>query len=48
MIVNANSIVHHAIPIEKGIMINANLCVKSIIRAIAGILTHVFVRILGI
>ena len=29
-------------------MINANVCVKSVTRAITGILAHVFVRIVGI
>ena len=48
MIVNANVVVQHAICIKKGIMINVNVCVKSITRAIVGILIHAFVRIVGI
>ena len=48
MIVNANMAVQHAICIKKEIMINVNVCVKSITRAIVEILTHAFVRILGI
>ena len=44
-------IVHYAIQIKDGIMINVNVSVKSIIRAkkiIAGILACVFVRMVGI
>ena len=47
MIVYANTVVQHAIRIKKRIMINANVCVKSLIRAIAGILGHELVRIVG-
>ena len=48
MIVNANAVVQYAIWIKKGIMMNANVCVKIITDAIAGILAHVFGRIVGI
>ena len=48
MIVNANTVVQHAIGIKKGIMINANVCVKSITRAIVVIVANVFARIVGI
>ena len=51
MIVNANLIVQHVVPIKNGIMTNVNMSVKSIARAnkiITGILTHLFVRIIVI
>ena len=48
MIVNANTVVQHAIRIKKEIMINANVCVKSITRAIVVIVANVFARIVGI
>ena len=51
VIVNANFIVQHVIQVKNGIIINANVIVKSIARAKKikiGILTHVFVRIIGI
>ena len=51
VIVNGNSIVQHIIQITNGILINVNLSLKSAISAkkiIAGILAHVFVRIVSI
>ena len=51
VIVNGNSIVQHIIQITNGILINLNLSLKSVISAkkiIAGILAHVFVRIVSI
>ena len=51
VIVNGNSIVQHIIQITNGILINVNLSLKSVISAkkiIAGILAHVFVRIVSI
>ena len=51
LIVNGNSIVQHIIQITNGILINLNLSLKSVISAkkiIAGILAHVFVRIVSI
>ena len=51
LIVNASSIVQHAIQIKNGIMKHMNVSVKIILSAkkknIAGILAHVFVRILS-
>ena len=52
MILCANSIVQHVIQIKNGIMINVSVSVKIIVHAkkkiIAGILAHVFVKILSI
>ena len=51
VIANANLIVQHAIQIKNGIMINVNVSVKRIIHSkkiIAGILAHVFVRMVRI
>ena len=48
MIENANTVVQDAVRIKKGIVINANVCVKCITEAIFEILTHVFLRIVGI
>ena len=51
MIVNANSIVQHAIQIKNRIMTNVNVSIKSIEHAkesVDGILAHVLVRIVGI
>ena len=51
VIENGNSIVQHIIQITNGILINVNLSLKSVISAkkiIAGILAHVFVRIVSI
>ena len=45
MIVNANSIVQHAIQIKNEIMINANASIKSIVSApkiVVGILKHMY------
>ena len=50
-IANAHSIVKHVIQIKNGIMVNANVSVKSITRVkkiIIEILVHVFLRIVGI
>ena len=51
VIINANSIVSHVIQIKNGIIKHVNVNVKIIISAkkiIAGILTHVFARIVSI
>ena len=51
VIVNGHSIVQHIIQITNGILINVNVSLKSVISAkkiIAGILAHVFVRIVSI
>ena len=51
LIVNTNSIAQHVIQIKNLITINVNMSVKSTMCAkkiIAGILAHVFVRIVGI
>ena len=51
VIVNGNSIVQHIIQITNGILINVNVSLKSVISAkkiMAGILAHVFVRIVSI
>ena len=50
LIVNASSIVQHAIQIKNRIMKHTKVSVKIILNAkknIAGILSHVFVRILS-
>ena len=49
--VNANSIIQHVIQNEKRITKHVNVSVKTIVSAektIAGILAHIFVRILRI
>lgn len=51
VIVNANSIGQHVIQIKNEIIINTNASVKIIVTAkkiIAGILAHVFLRIVSI
>ena len=51
VIVNANLMVPHVSQVKNGIIINANVIVKSVARAKKikfGIVTHVFVRIIGI
>ena len=48
MIVDANTVVKDAIRIKKGIVINANVCVKSLAEALFEILAHVFLKIVGI
>ena len=51
MIVNENSIVQDVIQIKRGITINVNVSIKSIAHTkeiLAGILAHVFLRIVGI
>ena len=51
VIANANSIVEHVIQIKNGIMKYVNVGVKIIVstkKIIAGILPHVFVRIVSI
>ena len=48
-IANANSVVQHVTHIKNEILINGNMNVNGIVRekSIAGILTHVFVRIVS-
>ena len=51
MIVNAYSIVQHAVQTKNGMMINVNFSLKSVAHAkkiVVGILSHVFARIVGI
>ena len=50
VIVNANSIVQHAIQIKNGIIkeVNVNVKVISVKKIIAVILAHVFVKIANI
>ena len=48
MIVNANTVLQDAIWIKKGMVVNANVCVKIITEAIYEILAHAFLRIVGI
>ena len=51
MILNANSIVQHAVQIKNEIMTNVNTMAKGIMHAkkyIVGVLTHTVVRIVSI
>ena len=51
MIANVNSKLQNVVQIKNGILIVANTIVKSIVKEkkiIAGILTHLFVTVVGI